>query len=102
LAKPLGMQPMPELEPLPPWPCGHSSTAEPCAVGCGPSPPPTGSTNRVGNVESSLPTMLPNPNRRQGTDDTSPPQQQGNDALGLEASTHPIAKPPLPPTECDR
>jgi cobalt-zinc-cadmium efflux system outer membrane protein len=34
LSKPLGITPLPELEPLPPWPCGHSSSAMVPGAGC--------------------------------------------------------------------
>jgi cobalt-zinc-cadmium efflux system outer membrane protein len=33
LAKPLGVSRVPELEPLPPWPCGHPSATQAPAVG---------------------------------------------------------------------
>jgi cobalt-zinc-cadmium efflux system outer membrane protein len=77
LAKPLGMTPVPHLEPLPPWPCGHSSSPlVPASPGCC---PPT-----LNQVESSRPTTS-----------TSTQREQVNETVGLDQSADPTARPSI-------
>jgi cobalt-zinc-cadmium efflux system outer membrane protein len=94
LAKPLGMQPVPQLEPVPPWPCGHSSVAPPGAAGyCTPQPLLTTAIG-VGWVESSRLTNLTNLVRKLSKD-ISLQRQQGNETVGLEDSAHPRGTAPV-------
>jgi cobalt-zinc-cadmium efflux system outer membrane protein len=92
LAKPLGVAQVPQLEPLPPWPCGHSSSPLVPGARCAPGGcmPANGKMSMKPEERATSPAIP----ERQKESDANPERKQASVSAGLEDSARPTTQAP--------